>query len=649
MMFLPKRVLLGCTVISLQDTRFVYPCCKVCLCRVTDEAKSRIRCPKCGFTCETQNVDYRFRLSLKVSRDARLFGVTVFGGCLNPFFGITAGGLQRFVESETFKGPPSLQQLLIKAVEDCFIGKCLVFGVKLSGRDAENCLLGEHAADDSVQFVACQVIPPHGALLGVTVFAYLQSLMQVNAPADCSPNAGCQWQEKDSLLGSFDHTLPLCQNSRSSSGNDSSTLSPPWNLVSNLDLCFSLDETRECSATDVSVDDNNSQESLVLQWPNGQSAKFCPFKLSELKHTEHNRSSTFYRSSINAPLISPIKPTPSVHSSKRSPSNQWAVEDYFSQINASFPEKPLFNHTRSALEDAPLSETLGDFVSTEWQIVNQQVLSSSTSKVTPGTPESNALLENNTVPGSLPVVLLPHSLVSVPTPLRDVTNDEKPLKRKNSKRKSFLASKHTTKSSHLSQRSLSCNIKDVVSNRNEGTSVQTRATKKQEDQSSTNEDAYNCSADLFYQSSMNILDQAESSYSDADPRKQDRFADIKVSEPNISSFHFAPSLQSTPIVVPRIQCTSRQQGKLSKKCSGLNGSRKSPTRTSLIGVLHAKNRRGSQLVKPKFIQISDSALGNCASSAGGSELNANMKHTPADSASPTVTNDCSRDLFDSSF
>lgn len=60
---------------------------------------SRSRCLKCGFTCDTQNVDYRFRLSLKVSRDTRLFGVTVFGGCLNRFFGITAGGLQRYTSS----------------------------------------------------------------------------------------------------------------------------------------------------------------------------------------------------------------------------------------------------------------------------------------------------------------------------------------------------------------------------------------------------------------------------------------------------------------------------------------------------------------------------------------------------------------------
>ncbi|TSQ12709.1 hypothetical protein Baya_10789 [Bagarius yarrelli] len=587
-----KRVLLSCTVISLQDTRFVYPCCKVCLCRVLNQSNSR------------------------------------------------------FIDSETFKGPLSLRQLLIKAVEDCFIGKCLVFGLKLSVRDAENCLFGKPAAaDESVQFVACQVIPPHGALLGVPVFAYLQSLMQVNAPANCSTNAGCQWQEKESPVGGFDHTLPECQNSRSANDNDSLTLPLPWNLVSDLDLCFSLDETEECPVPEVPVDDNNLEESLALQGPNRESAEFCSFNLSESKHTKHNRSSTLYRSSINASIISPIKNTPSVvHSSKRLLCNGWAAEDCFSQINASFPEKPLCHHTSFALEDAPLSETLGDFVSTDCQFVNQQVLHNSISKETSGTSENNALIKNNIVPSNLPVVLPPHSPVSILTPLRDITNDKKPLKKKNGKRESFLSSK----GGKLSRRSLSCDIKDVVSNRNEDTAVQNHQTKTQENQSSVEEDAYDFSTDLFYQSNVNILDVSKSSSSDAGPSTQNRFADVNDSEPNSSRFQFAPSLQSTPIVVPPIQRVYKRQ-KHSKNCSGLNGSRKSLTRTSIIRVPHTNNSQGLQLLRPKLDQTSDSALETFEISAGGSELKGKMKRTTGDCASPTVTNDCSRDLFDSLF
>ncbi|KAG7321094.1 hypothetical protein KOW79_015509 [Hemibagrus wyckioides] len=640
-----KRVLLSCTVISLQDTRFVYPCCEFCLSRLTEESHSRSRCHKCGFTCDTQNVDYRFRLSLKVSRDTSLFGVTIFGGCLNPFFGITAGALQRFLESEKFEGPQSLQQLLIKAVEDCFIGKCLVFGFKLSGRDAESCLLGQHTAE-SVQFVSCQVIPPHGAFLGVTVFAYLQSLMQANARSDCSLKAGGQWQQKDSLVSSFDHTLPLCQKSCSINSDDGLMLPPPWHAVSNLDLCFSPEETRGSSLPEVSVDTHSdSQESLVLQYPNDvQSTKFYPFMLSESKHSEHNRLSTSHKSLFNASFISPIKTTSCDHASEHL--NQWASKDCLSQINASFPEKSLFNHTSFTLEDAPLSETLGDFVSTaELQIVNRKVRSPTSERAQAKT-ENRVLLENTTDPS---IVRSLHSYLPVLTPLRDVTNNEKSLERKNRKRKSFTACKRMTKLSCVSKRLLSCDIKDVASNRNGGTPVQSHATKEQENQSSGYEDAYNFSADLFHQSSMNTLDMSESSFSNADIKKQDCLADIKVSEPNISSFHFAPSLQSTPIVDPSIQHPYRQPHKLSKKWSGLHWSKKNITRTSLIRVLQNNTNNKRQLDKSKFIQTSDPIIETSEISAGGSELKVDVKHTPGESALPTNINDCSRDLFDPSF
>ncbi|KAA0720084.1 DNA damage-induced apoptosis suppressor protein [Triplophysa tibetana] len=124
------RSLVSCTILSLQDSCLLYSCCKCCLSRLTQENK-RATCYRCGFTCDLKNVDYRYRLSVKVSRNQDIFGVTVFGGCLNPFFGITAGDLQRCIESEKSNGPHIVQQLLIKAVEDCFIGRCVVLGLKV--------------------------------------------------------------------------------------------------------------------------------------------------------------------------------------------------------------------------------------------------------------------------------------------------------------------------------------------------------------------------------------------------------------------------------------------------------------------------------------------------------------------------------------
>lgn len=123
---------------------------------LTSESIFRATCGRCGFTCDLHNVDYRYRLSFKVSRNQDIFGVTVFGGCLNPFFGITAGGLQRyvlkhsqiykhfcwfiadikcdvprFIDLEKTDGTHTVQQLLVKAVEDCFIGRCVIFGLKV--------------------------------------------------------------------------------------------------------------------------------------------------------------------------------------------------------------------------------------------------------------------------------------------------------------------------------------------------------------------------------------------------------------------------------------------------------------------------------------------------------------------------------------
>lgn len=498
-----------------------------------------------------------------------------------------------------------------------------------------------------MRFVACQVIP-HGAFLGVTVFAYLQNLMQANSRSDGSAKAGCQRQQNDSPVSSFDHTLPLCQNSCSESSSDTSALSHPWHSLSDLVLCFSPEETRGCSLTEVSVDDE-SQEPLTLQWSSGvQGAKSCPFKSSESKHREHNRLSTSHESSLNASSTSPVKTAPCDRESKSISFIHWASKDCLSQCDAAFPEKPLFNHTSFALEDAPLSETLGDFVSIEPQIVKRKVLSS-TSKRDQATPENRVWLENDTIPRYTTEIQSLHSSFAVLTPLRDVTNDEK-SQRKNRKRKTSSASKHRTKLSHVSKELLSCDIKDVVSKRNGGINVQSHARKEQENQLSGYVDAYNCSADLFHQSSLNILDAVESAVSDADSNTRDRLTDINISEPNISSFHFAPSLQSTPIGDPSIQCAYGLRSKLSKKWSGMHWSKKRITCTSHIRVLqnHTNNRQGLQVVKSEF-NHTDSALETSESSAGGYELKVDMKHTPGDSALPTATNDYSRDLFDPSF
>uniref|UniRef100_A0A3Q1EI48 DNA damage induced apoptosis suppressor n=3 Tax=Acanthochromis polyacanthus TaxID=80966 RepID=A0A3Q1EI48_9TELE len=114
-----RRALVDCAVLSLQDTCVFYPSCKGCFSRIDVEQQdtTRYRCFRCGYRCLKEQVDYRYRLSLSVTRDSRIFGVTVFGSTLNPFFGIHASELQKLVENLDGSVEPSTRfALLGKAV-----------------------------------------------------------------------------------------------------------------------------------------------------------------------------------------------------------------------------------------------------------------------------------------------------------------------------------------------------------------------------------------------------------------------------------------------------------------------------------------------------------------------------------------------------
>ncbi|XP_067173650.1 DNA damage-induced apoptosis suppressor protein isoform X2 [Apteryx mantelli] len=127
------RALLAASVISIQNSCFIYPACQSCFSRLILDSR-RFNCLKCGCTGEAKDASYRYRLSLKIADTNDLFDITVFGGCLDPFFGVTAGNLQRYIQDfnqlsgETNKD--ASPGMLVQAVETCFIGKRFIFGVK---------------------------------------------------------------------------------------------------------------------------------------------------------------------------------------------------------------------------------------------------------------------------------------------------------------------------------------------------------------------------------------------------------------------------------------------------------------------------------------------------------------------------------------
>ncbi|KAF4793229.1 DNA damage-induced apoptosis suppressor protein isoform X13 [Turdus rufiventris] len=180
--------LLAASVISIQNSCFVYPACQNCFSRLVLDSR-RFNCLKCGCTGEAKDASYRYRLSLKIADTNDLFDITVFGGCLDPFFGVTAENLQRYIQDfNQLSGETNTEsstRALAQAVETCFIGKRFIFGVKGCARED-----GGHSAASSVlqkcsrinrstrNLVACQIFLPNAAISGFTVISYLDHLLQ---------------------------------------------------------------------------------------------------------------------------------------------------------------------------------------------------------------------------------------------------------------------------------------------------------------------------------------------------------------------------------------------------------------------------------------------------------------------------------------
>nr|BAB71685.1 unnamed protein product [Homo sapiens] len=168
-----RRKFLLASVLALQNSSFIYPSCQKCFSRIILVSK-RSNCPKCGSTGESGNANYRYKLSLKVAESNKLFVITVFGSCLDTFFGLTATGLHRYIQDPN-KIPETLdndttQNLLTKAVETCFVGQSFIFGVTNfenqpgQGSDASNFL--QQCSDrkrKAKALVACQIVLPDPA------------------------------------------------------------------------------------------------------------------------------------------------------------------------------------------------------------------------------------------------------------------------------------------------------------------------------------------------------------------------------------------------------------------------------------------------------------------------------------------------------
>uniref|UniRef100_UPI0037E89764 DNA damage-induced apoptosis suppressor protein n=1 Tax=Semicossyphus pulcher TaxID=241346 RepID=UPI0037E89764 len=265
-----RPALVECVVLSLQDACVFYPCCKGCFSRVQEEQQDtkRCRCHKCGYICLREEVDHRYRLSLRVTRDKCIFAVTVFGTSLNPFFGIHATGLHRLVENvDGPVGASTRSALLVKAVQDCFIGRHFIFGIKVTESEPEPWLRqpvsNGSSSRDTVQIIASQMILPKAlGLEGCTVVSYYRTLLQKAAEYELgSTDPSKTSRPPETCLRLLPHYSPassfnsdtvfasglLCQSFRRSQHPDCTlTPTPPWQQSLGL-VTSSAEQEEGCS------------------------------------------------------------------------------------------------------------------------------------------------------------------------------------------------------------------------------------------------------------------------------------------------------------------------------------------------------------------------------------------------------------------
>ncbi|XP_043852498.1 DNA damage-induced apoptosis suppressor protein [Dromiciops gliroides] len=183
-----RRKFLIASIVAVQNSSFIYPSCQKCFSRVILVSK-RFDCSKCDYTGESKNVTYRYKLSLKVSDANRVFAITVFGSCLDAFFGITATCLNRYIRDfnqvEGTLDSNSIQDLLIQAVQACFVGRTFIFGVtnfenRGEQASASDNFLPKCPRNDRCikELVACQISLPNSDITGYTVINYFDQLLQ---------------------------------------------------------------------------------------------------------------------------------------------------------------------------------------------------------------------------------------------------------------------------------------------------------------------------------------------------------------------------------------------------------------------------------------------------------------------------------------
>ncbi|XP_073517805.1 DNA damage-induced apoptosis suppressor protein [Phyllobates terribilis] len=170
-----RRFILG-TVLSVQNSGFIYPACQNCCSRLI-LTSCRYECQKCGSAY--RDAAHRYKLCVKVSEENRLHLITIFGKCLEKIFGASADCLHSHLQvSSQLSGDlehDRTQGLFFQAAERCLIGRSFIFAVKIPGNFDRSHSLSYPNLQRNM--VACQIILLHEDPMSCTILSYFNQLV----------------------------------------------------------------------------------------------------------------------------------------------------------------------------------------------------------------------------------------------------------------------------------------------------------------------------------------------------------------------------------------------------------------------------------------------------------------------------------------
>ncbi|XP_075707503.1 DNA damage-induced apoptosis suppressor protein [Rhinoderma darwinii] len=170
-----RRFLVG-TVLSIQNSSFIYPACQNCCSRLI-LTSCRYECHKCGTTCKAAG--HRYKLCVKVSEERSLHVITMFGTSLEKIFGVSADSLHSHLQvSSQLSGDLErhrAQELLFQAAEHCLIGRSFIFAVKIPQNFDRSNSLSQSNVHQNI--IASQIILHNDDPMSCTVLSYFNGLV----------------------------------------------------------------------------------------------------------------------------------------------------------------------------------------------------------------------------------------------------------------------------------------------------------------------------------------------------------------------------------------------------------------------------------------------------------------------------------------